>query len=201
MGRLILQNLIESPKQQRGGQKWSILSKPKFYFYSTVAVVVLYVTLMTYVIPKHWFDTAAAKDFVNCMAEIVPMLAHLQTLPVYSNYWGAFYAIFWFISPVIPIFGVLAVMCRSIEDMQKIEPERLLRIRDFPYKILVKAMIFLPLVFIFTFTIPETGRVFWFNETSSYFFLLLATCLQIALSPFCMGVFVGVFRLKYLLNK
>lgn len=182
------------PEHISNGKAWLIACKPERYFYLTMLIVFLHVFIMYYVIPKDWFNSTYAQRLIGIISDFVPMLRRLRGVPMYTNYWGTFYSFFWLFSPVFPILGVMTTFC-------KIEEKRLLLISLIPYKKIVLSEILFAIFFLFMFTIPEVGRILWFNEVSNNFFIILLTCLQIALILFALGSGIGLVRLKYSFNR
>jgi hypothetical protein len=55
------------------------------------------------------------------MASIVPALRDLQQhVPLYTNYWGMFYSIFWVIAPVFFLLGLVGSLFLSKYRYQKL---------------------------------------------------------------------------------
>lgn len=81
--------------------------KESHYAWVMVLLVTCHVIYMTYFFPREWADTPTAMAFVNAIASFVPVIENLQqNIPLYTNYWGMFYATFWITYPIYIFLGI-----------------------------------------------------------------------------------------------
>ena len=116
------------------------------------------------------------------------MIRYLQETPIYSNYWGVFYALFWVIAPIFLILGFVSSFFLSEKGLDALREKTWLK--------LVIAFFFLMAITLFGFTVPEVGTKPWFDETSSNVVILAFTCLEISGCHHGLGLIVGLIRIK-----
>ena len=170
---------------------------------------------MTYLFPRTWADTSTSKDIINQVASIVPVLKNIQKPETpftgynqefvfremnkhettYTNYWGAFYAIFWIMSPIYWIFGFVGSFFISQKRYEKfiLRPYSLVRV--WAYFFLATAI----LAFILIFPISSNG--IFFNQMSSSLPTLLFSWIITAGVLFSHGESTHLLILRFIINR
>jgi hypothetical protein len=164
-----------------------------FYFYLSVGFLSLYVIFMWYVFPKPWSETPQAIALINFIAAVVPMLHKLRDSPIYpmyNNFWGIFYAIFWaFFAPCFVIVGYVGTIC------QPLNKERRNYFQNFSIAKLIIVFLAIFSIILFVFTTPAVGD--WrLNEISNHLSVLLFACFEIATLLFSFGAWLAIFKIK-----
>lgn len=163
-----------------------LFSKESHYIKAPFVLVVAYVTFMHYFFPHEWADAPLAQALVNEVAGLVPALSLLKTYaPVYTPYWGVFYAGFWL---MIPFFVVLAFCSTFYWSAERYE-----QLKQITFKGLAWRFPFSLALFLVAFLAPMvSGNAFAFpNQISSFFLILLMSWCSTTVFPVLAGFGIG----------
>lgn len=101
-------------------KKENLFRRKSHYNCFIFGVVSGFVILMSYFFPHEWASAPLALDFSTTMAVVIPAIDELiKTVPEQVDYWRLFYAIFWVMSPVYLILGVLMPILIKDDDKEK----------------------------------------------------------------------------------
>ena len=158
-------------------------------------IVLFYDIFMLFVFPESWVDTPQSIALINVMYPIVPMLRLMLHSPLYTNFWGLFYSVFWLHIWIFPVLGFMQ-MTGFFIDKPRID-----LVKRLSYAAMMMLEIFFVMLCLVLFELPVIRGHLWFDELSNNFLFLLPTTFTIAISYYLGGLLLGALRAKYLLRN
>ena len=83
-----------------------LFTKEAHYAWTTFLSGFAVALALIYWMPHEWANTKPANQFVNGVANIVPVIKNLREhVPPYTPFWGFFYSMMWCLTPIYLMLG------------------------------------------------------------------------------------------------